>query len=394
MRLMKRIGLSASICATLLALALVASDIPFWVYPDWEYGEAAAGLFSAEYWLRLAPLALILMITAAGIAAIRCLRQKKSRGFRSALRNRDGKREKAVPGQKRFGFMALRWTIMMVSPLVMLFGGSLLGLRFASISLPIFFCDFNTTQLTTTSCYYLSHLTELTQLPLSEILIFLATTVGVTLLLGRAICGFLCPMGLVQDLVHALRQRLRGEGVTLTERHYTALSLVRWTMVLAMLGLCFVGADFCAFCPAAALTPAVAGVRVSLYFSGLFMILVLIGGFFKRRLFCNICPLGVLLGLSCNISPFRIKKDCQSCTECGICYEACPMGVKAIYTEREKEDVTDQNCIFCGACIRKCPENNALSMTFCGHPIYTASRANALSGYESMAREADGELDS
>ena len=119
------------------------------------------------------------------------------------------------------------------------------------------------------------------------------------------------------------------------------------------------------------------------------MILVLIGSFFKRRFFCLICPLGVLLGLLHKISPFRIKKDCQACTECGACYEACPMGVRTIYTEREKTDVTEMNCIMCGECIRKCPEDNALSMTFCGMKLYTASRKQVMAGFAAESRRAD-----
>ena len=65
------------------------------------------------------------------------------------------------------------------------------------------------------------------------------------------------------------------------------------------------------------------------------------------------------------------------------------MGIKQIYTEREKTDVTDMNCILCGECIRKCPEDNALAMTFAGKKIYTASRKQVMSGYESAGRKLD-----
>ena len=117
------------------------------------------------------------------------------------------------------------------------------------------------------------------------------------------------------------------------------------------------------------------------------MILVLIGSFFKRRFFCLICPLGTLLGLLHKVTPFRLKKDCTACTECGACYEACPMGIRQIYTEREKCDVTDINCILCGECIKKCPEDNALAMTFAGKKIYTASRKQVMSGYAAEGRK-------
>ena len=53
-------------------------------------------------------------------------------------------------------------------------------------------------------------------------------------------------------------------------------------------------------------SPILAGIGVSLYVSGFLMILILIGSFFKRRMFCNICPLGYLVGLFHKISPFPV----------------------------------------------------------------------------------------
>ena len=58
------------------------------------------------------------------------------------------------------------------------------------------------------------------------------------------------------------------------------------------------------------------------------------------------------------------------------------MGIKMIYTEREKTDVTDINCIMCGECVRSCPEDNTLALAFAGKKFYTASRAGVMSGFE------------
>ena len=69
------------------------------------------------------------------------------------------------------------------------------------------------------------------------------------------------------------------------------------------------------------------------------------------------------------------------------------MGIKQIYTEREKADVTDMNCILCGECVKKCPEDNALAMTFAGKRIYTASRKQVMSGYQREGRKLDRKLD-
>ena len=96
--------------------------------------------------------------------------------------------------------------------------------------------------------------------------------------------------------------------------------------------------------------------------------------FFKERFFCNICPLGFLVGLLSKWSAVQLKKDCGSCTECGACYEACPMGIKTVYEERDKSNLSCHACLLCGKCIKKCPENGALRITVFGRTIYRSSR--------------------
>ena len=392
MRSGKRIAITLAVCAGMLALAWYAWLLPFYEF-DGEYTAEQVGSFlSLGYLKNLLPLGLILLLSALGIVLCIQVRKriiKKDPAFGRYFEARTGSASRKVPGQRKLGFMTVRWAVMLAAAFLMIFGGTVLGVRLANVSLPIFSCPVNTEQMTESSCYYLSHLEELFELPLRDILLFFGTTVGFALLLGRAICGFLCPMGLLQDVVHTVRQKAKVEGVAMTDKMYAALTPIKWMMVFLMLGLGFLGGNFCNFCPVIAVSPILAGIQTSLYFSGFFMIFVLIGSFFKRRFFCLICPLGVLLGLLHKISPFRIKKDCTACTECGACYEACPMGIKQILTEREKTDVTDMNCILCGECVKKCPEDNALAMTFAGKNIYTASRKQVMSGYQAKGRKLD-----
>ena len=381
----KRILLTTLVGVGLALLAYYAWEFPFYEFETNSFDTSLAKLFSVEYLKTLAPLFIILALSAAGIALcvwLRNLLARTDKNYRRFASVHMGKTTGRLPIQKRSLFMTVRWLIMIVFAFLMIFGGLVFGLRMASISIPVLSCPWNTEQMAESSCYYLSHLNELVELPIKDILIFAGSTLGSTILLGRVVCGFLCPMGLVQDIMDRIRQKTRIEGVPMNERLYGALTPIKWVMVLLFLGLTFLGGNFCNFCPAVAVSPILAGMSTSLYVSGFLMVFVLIGGFFKRRLWCSVCPLGYLVGLLHKISLFRIKKDCTACTECGACYEACPMGVKMIYTEREKTDVTDANCIMCGECVRKCPEDNALSMTFAGLRLYTASRKRVMSGYE------------
>ena len=392
MKQAKKIWLTAGVCAAMFALAWFAWRLPFFEFSEEYSAEQVGSFLSLKYLKNLLPLILILLLSSLGILICIGVRKRiirKDPAFGRFFEARTGSGGKKVPGQRKLGFMTVRWAAMLGASFLMIFGGTALNLRFAEVSLPIFSCPVNTEQMTESSCYYLAHLNDLFELPLKDILLFFGTTIGFALLLGRVICGFLCPMGLLQDVVHGIRQKARVEGVAMTDKMYAALTPVKWMMVFLLLGLSFLGGNFCNFCPLVAVSPILAGIQTSLYFSGFFMIFALIGSFFKRRFFCLICPLGVLLGLLHRITPFRIKKDCTACTECGACYEACPMGIRQIYTEREKTDVTDMNCILCGECIRKCPEDNALAMTFAGKKIYTASRKQVMSGYHAEGRKQD-----
>lgn len=279
-----------------------------------------------------------------------------------------------------FGFETVRWGVMILSFALLIFGSRLTGRVFSNIKLPVLACPYNLDQLTGAGCYYLSNLDVLFSRGWNEILAFFGSFIVCAVLLGRVLCGFICPLGFIQDVVYEVRQALHIEGISLNERMYAVLRLIKWIMLIIFLGLGFVGGSFCDFCPAMVLSPALAGFKLSLGLGGFVMVAVLVSGFFKRRCFCNICPMGYVLGLAHGISFFKLKKDAIACTECGACYEACPMGIKSIFTLREGKgdvrniDVTTADCIMCGECIRRCPENKALSMTFCGKRIYTADR--------------------
>ncbi|MBR2257498.1 MAG: 4Fe-4S dicluster domain-containing protein [Blautia sp.] len=282
-----------------------------------------------------------------------------------------------------FGFEMIRWIVMLASFILLIWGGRILGSTFSSFRLPILACPYNMDQGAGAGCYLFSHVEELFASDVKEILWFAGSFAVCAFLFGRLLCGFVCPLGFVQDVMHELRQQFHTEGVALNEKLYASLRFIKWIMLLLFLGIGLIGGNFCDFCPAITLSPALAGFKTSVYFSGFMMTAVLVSGFFKRRCFCNICPMGYLLGLPHKISLVRLKKDAIACTECGACYEVCPMGIKSIFTIREGKneqaiDVTTADCILCGACIRCCPEDHALYMTVCGKEIYTASRMRFL----------------
>ena len=192
--------------------------------------------------------------------------------------------------------------------------------------------------------------------------------VGVLLLfgltLGRVICGWACPFGLLQELLHKLpTPKLKKNRVTrsLTWVKYGLLALLVLAVPLYYAFRRVPLPAFCKYvCPAGTLEGAVAlllhpaneGLRamLGLLFSwkAVVLALILTACVFLYRAFCRfLCPLGALYGLMTRLALLGVRVDKTACTDCGACRALCPMDVRT---------VGDRECIACGKCVKSCPE--------------------------------------
>jgi len=268
----------------------------------------------------------------------------------------------------------IRWAIMISAFILLVYGGRFFTLT-NNIALPVFNCPYNLDAVIEGSCLYITEWSD--YLTSSNILadlgkLFLmygATAIGI-LLFGKLWCGYVCPFGLIQEVLYKIRNFFGLRTITLTQKHKDYLKVIKYGLLVMFV----VGLGFCEICPVRFVIPPLNGIATRIEVGIISSILVLGIALFSERFFCRICPLGAFIGLFHKITPWRIKKNCTSCTSCGICYEVCPMDIKEIYTEREKEDVTDSDCIFCNKCIENCPEKEALSLSFGPHKIYKSSR--------------------
>ena len=183
------------------------------------------------------------------------------------------------------------------------------------------------------------------------------------MLFGRWICGFLCPFGLIQELLHKIpTPKLKKNKVTrvLTYFKYVILVFFVGILPIAYAFRNFPLPGFCKYiCPAGTLEGALGLLSNSVNESYLrmlgplftwkflLMVSILVSCVFIFRLFCRfLCPLGALYGLFNKISLVGVKVDRASCTDCGLCIGKCKMDVK---------HVGDTECIQCGECINACP---------------------------------------
>ena len=193
---------------------------------------------------------------------------------------------------------------------------------------------------------------------------------AVGVLLGRFICGFLCPFGLFQELLHKVPMPKRSLWVPLLYAKYFILLI--FVLLLPLLWTDFSGAGrptFCEYiCPAGTLEAGLPLLAVHPEFrqvlGGLFawksliLVLVIIGSMLNYRFFCkSLCPLGAIYGLLNRISLYRLQLRREACVACGKCRSVCHMGVDPARNPGAAE------CIRCGECVAACPEQ-ALSLGF------------------------------
>lgn len=357
----------------------------YYAIEDYEY-------FTEHFFKAYIPLLILLLLSAAGIVIFYFIREvyaKKNPAYAIYSRERPGFPKGArLPGKSDSKFLLIRWLFLIFGFFLWSFAGKLLsqGQTLNQIAVPVFSCPFNLDQTLESSCYYLTHLPVLFTRNWGYIISFLVTLFLFIILGGRILCGFMCPLGFVQDVFDKLRRALHIRPVTVSDKMNQVIQPLKWVWTILFLCFVFAGGDFCDICPNKIFSPALGGWWVNLALGGFLTIPLLIGSFYIKRFWCLMCPMGFLLGLFYKFNLFKLKKDCMACTECGACYESCPMRLKNIYTEREKEEVQTIDCLMCGECIDKCPEDHALSMTFCGKAIYQSSRNTFMSRYALESR--------
>lgn len=184
-------------------------------------------------------------------------------------------------------------------------------------------------------------------------------------ILGRTICGWLCPMGLIQELLHKIpTPKIRKSIFTRSLSWVKYVILLVFVVVLPLIyGLKY---DiplpaFCKYiCPAGTLEGAVGLLAnpvnapkfnmLGLLFTRKYILMLSIGlaCVFIYRAFCRfLCPLGAIYGLFNRFNIIGMKVDASRCNHCGACVRTCGMDVRR---------VGDHECINCGKCMDVCSQ--------------------------------------
>ncbi len=179
------------------------------------------------------------------------------------------------------------------------------------------------------------------------------------LTLARTICGFLCPVGLGQELLYKIKTPKLKKS-----RYTRVLSFFKYVLLAVMviaIPLIYHGIPaFCKYvCPAGTFEGA-GGLLANSNNAGFFamlgnlftwkfclLVFFIVGSVFVYRFFCRFfCPLGAIYGFFNKWALIGVKLDEDKCVDCGMCIQTCKMDIK---------HVGDHECINCGECVSVCP---------------------------------------
>ena len=190
--------------------------------------------------------------------------------------------------------------------------------------------------------------------------------VGILMLLGlslgRLICGFLCPFGLIQELLHKIPGKKIKKGQWSRKLSWLKYGVLAVFVVAIPLWYAFTSGyplpGFCKYiCPAGTLEGGIPLMALREEYRSLagwlftwktgLCVAILLLCVFCYRAFCRfLCPLGAIYSLFSRVALLAFRVDAGKCDGCGLCTRTCQMDVA---------HVGDRECIQCGLCRHTCP---------------------------------------
>jgi len=196
----------------------------------------------------------------------------------------------------------------------------------------------------------------------------IGTVLLVGVLIGRLLCGWICPFGFLQEILYKIPT--------------PKFELPRWTAAIKYPILFFLVFyfpykfgeltmfSFCRICPAGTLESAIPAYITSGFPQSIFSILLRLGALLivlflvigNNRSFCKIiCPIGTILGILNKIAFWQVPKPQTQCISCKKCDKACPTSISPSTKFSKQIPVNrDINCILCYECVYSCPETDQI----------------------------------
>lgn len=189
-------------------------------------------------------------------------------------------------------------------------------------------------------------------------IVFVCMLLG-SIFFGRIFCGWLCPMGGLQECLCSVNERTPKQGW----RNYIKIAI--WIVWIAAVIVCFVfrkqeiTIDFFYMTDH--------GISITeiynyvIYYGVIFLVLIPAVLFGKRvfcHYFCWMAPfmiIGIKIRQILHLPGLHVRLEEKECISCGKCNKSCPMGLNVVELGKGSHDLGTE-CIQCGSCVDHCPK--------------------------------------
>ncbi len=192
-----------------------------------------------------------------------------------------------------------------------------------------------------------------------------------SLLARKVFCSWACPVGGISRALewigkktlwrHRRKETLvpRGADLALSSLKYLLLAFFLRAIVLGMDDAATYGFMTSTYNLAADAKMLLFFTDITAAAAAVLAALVLLSVVVKHFWCRYLCPYGALLGMASWISPLRVVRDRETCTDCKACTRACPVEIKV----HGKDTVLTPECIGCLSCVAACPVERCLTVT-------------------------------
>jgi NapH/MauN family ferredoxin-type protein len=195
-------------------------------------------------------------------------------------------------------------------------------------------------------------------------MVLFGSTVVMAILFGRGFCGWICPLGLLQEFFTYIGRKLRINQNRMPAGLDSKFKYIKYVGLVVIIyfswrtgSLVFNNYDPWA---AYAHIPEGFGELYDEFLVGtIFLVVGMVGSLWVPQNWCRyFCPMGAFLGILSKISPTRIVRDSDACINCDLCSKVCPVALDVSHGEV----VSKSECYQCGDCLAVCPVDGALQL--------------------------------
>ena len=198
----------------------------------------------------------------------------------------------------------------------------------------------------------------------------------ISLLLKKAFCSWLCPVGTFSEYLWRIGRRFFGRNLRLPRWFDIPLRGLKYILLglfVAVIGVMSAEAlDGFMQTPYGLLVDVKMmnffrdmGITAAVVIALLVLLSMLVQNFWCRYL----CPYGALTGLVSLLSPVKIRRDVEACIDCSKCSKACPAGLAV----DQLVQIRTVECTACMACVAVCPAQDALQFALPPRKATTAA---------------------